>query len=170
MSPSRFCWCTLLASGLTVAAATAGAQAGGLPDARPDGRLLRAGVDSIFFVKRSAGRADTVARAEQTLESVDGPGGSEWLQVYRYRESGGKTAIDSLTMDGHTLRPLREARHHMGSIHLTYSGLGARGLIEPSGGTPRMLDTTFAAPVYADRKSTRLNSSHMPVSRMPSSA
>lgn len=145
----RLCCRTLLVSGLA-ATTTAGAQAGGLSDARPDGRLLRAGFDTITFVARSAGRADTVGRADQSLEAIAGPNGSEWLQVYRYYESDGTISVDSLVMDGQTLRPVREARHNrMGTLHLTYSASGARGRIEPAGESPRMLDTTFAAPVFA---------------------
>ena len=37
----------------------------------------------------------------------------------------------------------------------------------PTGGLPPLL---FYLPAYVDRKSTRLNSSHIPLSRMPSSA
>jgi len=148
----RSCWRTLMAAGLTVAATTtAGAQSAGLPDARPDGRLLRAGFDTITFISRAADRADTVGRADQSLEALGGPDGSEWLQVYRsYESSVGLTGVDSLVMDRRTLRPLREARHNsLGSLHLTYTASGARGMIEPTGESPRMLDTTFAAPVFA---------------------
>ena len=151
MSRHRTGWCTLLATGLAIAGITpAGAQAGSLPDARPDGRLLRPAVDSIIVIARSADRADTVGRAVQSLESIAGRRGNEWLQVYRSFESDGSTAVDSLVMDSRTLRPLRESRHNvMGVLHLTYSASGARGLIEPSGGSPRMFDTTFTAPVFA---------------------
>ena len=151
MSRHRTGWCTLLALGLGIAgAAPAGAQAGSLPGARPDGRLLRPAVDSIIFVVRSADRTDTVGRAFQSLESIAGRRGNEWLQVYISFESDGSTAVDSLVMDSRTLRPLRESRHNaLGVLHLTYSASGARGLIEPSDGSPRMVDTTFTAPVFA---------------------
>jgi hypothetical protein len=141
----------LLAAGLAFSTATtAGGQPGGLPDARPNGLLLHAAFDSILFVSRSTGRADTVARATQSLEAVAGPGGGAWLQVFRYRGSDGTASIDSLMMDGQTLRPLSESRHHpRGTLHLTYSEFGARGVIEPDGESPRMLDTIFTAPVFA---------------------
>ena len=44
------------------------------------------------------------------------------------------------------------------------------GIGEPRHATPQMLKDALAAALDTDRKSTRLNSSHLDVSRMPSSA
>ena len=65
--------------------------------------------------------------------------------------------IQGMTLDGKLFRPSDWAERLC-------------GVMSAFGGDRRMQYSPFVHPVTADRKSTRLNSSHSAKSRMPSSA
>ena len=100
-----------------------------------DGSLLRPGVDTMIATMSAGSRTDTIGIGLQTLERATTAGRQTWLQVYRWFGAGGDRALDSLEMDAHTLRPIRQARYtDLGSVVLTYQEAEVVAVIRRTGG------------------------------------
>ena len=102
----------------------------------------------------------TVVNNVESIASVPAivANGAEWYQKFGTEKSKGMTLY---SLSGHVANP--------GQFEAPL-GITLRQLLDMSGGIRAGHKLKFWTPGGSDRKSTRLNSSHIPLSRMPSSA
>ena len=115
---------------------------------------------------------DSINNAFDTIFTVSNRGTDAAITPHKTIDTSnnGGTAP---TVPGPVLKQVRQqpgVANAEGSIFDAGTILGKDGKRIGSGGAPNFLASVADVPRFQDRKSTRLNSSHRPLSRMPSSA
>lgn len=118
--------------------------------AKLNGRLLDAGVDTLFVTVEQPGRVVPVAVAVQSLRRVKKNGVDAWEQTYQWHGTRGDSTADTLWYALSNLTPIENHRHNGIEDAVTeFHTSSAHTVSIARSGTRAVSDTSIAGPLYA---------------------